>query len=66
MQRQQRSELLKAIEEARSAEDRAWALAAEARRKNAGDEELLETLRLVEATTAQRMKLEQDLKLWSP
>lgn len=53
---------MKDIEEARANEDEAWAQAAEARRNGQKDADLVEAIRLVEAATSRRMRLEQELK----
>ncbi|MCC2673273.1 MAG: hypothetical protein K0R58_220 [Ramlibacter sp.] len=57
-----RQELYREIDTARRDEDRAWAVAAEMRRRHASEAELIGAIQLVEATTANRIKLEHKLR----
>lgn len=50
------------VREARAAEDDAWALAARAREREAPAAELSDALRVIELTTATRVRLEEELR----
>jgi hypothetical protein len=50
------------VENARIDEDRAWAVAADVRRRGAPDDEIMSAIHLVEAATAKRMKVEDELR----
>ena len=54
--------LTELVQQARAAEDDAWALAAEARRRQVSGTELADALQIIELTTATRVRLEAELR----
>lgn len=50
------------VRQARAAEDDAWALAARARQQAVPARELSDALRVIELTTATRVRLEEELR----
>ncbi|MEJ5989859.1 hypothetical protein WG902_07665 [Ramlibacter sp. PS3R-8] len=54
------------VQQARAAEDDAWALAAEARRREASAGDLAAALQMIELTTATRVRLEDELRRAGP